>query len=235
MRGAIAFLTILPVRAGAAPPAAAWFPLIGALIGGAAGGVAYLAEAQLGSTVAAVLAITTLAILTGALHLDGLADCADGLGARGGREARLAVMRDSATGVFGALALLLWALLLVAALAGLDREDALRALVVVAATGRWAALLHTATAPPARRDGLGAGFAASGSALAIASLSAAAAALLVAGPGPGVAALAAAAAVAAAVSAWSRAQLGGRTGDTLGATVALTEAVAAVVLLGALQ
>jgi len=233
---AIAFLTILPVRLrGEAPPlakAAPWFPAVGALVGGLAGGVGYLAQPALGAGVAAVLAIAALAILTGGLHQDGLADCADGLGARGGgAERRLAVMRDSAIGTYGALALGLWLLLLVSALARLGRADAFAALVVAGAVGRWAALLHALGAPPARRDGLGAAFAVSPVAITVARGNAAAAALALADL-DGIAALGVATLVAALVSLWSRSALGGRTGDTLGAVVALTEAGVIVVLLG---
>jgi adenosylcobinamide-GDP ribazoletransferase len=232
---AIAFLTVMPVRLRRAPPlgaAAPWFPAVGAMVGATAGAVGYVARPALGATVAAVLAVAILVVLTGALHQDGLADCADGLGARGGgAERRLAVMRDSAIGTFGALALGLWLLLVVTALAGLAREDAFAALVVAAATGRWGTLLHAVSAPPARRDGLGAAFAVSPVALAIATVIAAAVAVGAAGVA-GVAALATTALAAALVSAWSRRALGGRTGDTLGAVVALAEAGVIVVLLG---
>jgi adenosylcobinamide-GDP ribazoletransferase len=232
---AIAFLTVVPVRLRRAPPlgaAAAWFPAIGAAVGAVAGAVGYLARPALGATVAAILAVAVLVVFTGALHQDGLADCADGLGARGGgAERRLAVMRDSSIGTFGALALGVWLLLLVSALAGLGRTDALAALVVAGALGRWAALLHALGAPPARRDGLGAAFGVSAGAVAVATVVAAAVALGLAGV-DGLGALGVAAVVAALVSAGSRRALGGRTGDTLGATVALTEASVLVVLLG---
>lgn len=207
-----------------------WFPVVGALVGAFAGGVGYLAEPALGPSVAAVLAVAALVAVTGGLHQDGLADCADGLGVRD-RQRRLAVMRDSAIGAFGALALLFWLLLLVSALAGLGREEAWRALVVAAATGRWSALLHAALAPPARADGLGAGFAVSRGSLALATVSAGAVAVGLAGPGHGAVVLAAASAVALAVTGLARAGLGGRTGDTLGATVAMAEVTVVVTLL----
>ncbi|GAC1521779.1 MAG: adenosylcobinamide-GDP ribazoletransferase [Thermoleophilaceae bacterium] len=226
----------MPVRLrGEARPlgaAAGWFPAIGALVGALAGGIGYVAEPGLGADVAAVLAVAVLVTVTGALHQDGLADCADGLGARGDRARRLAITRDSSIGTFGALALFIWLALLVAAISGLDRQDALGALVVVAATGRWAALVHATAAPPARPDGLGAAFAVSRPALATATLTAAAAALAISGIGHGLACLATAAVLALLVSAWARRSLGGRTGDTLGATVAITEVAVAVVLLG---
>lgn len=237
MRGAalaLSLLTVIPVRTSARPlgDAAAWFPAVGALIGVAAGGVRIGAEDLFDSpTVAAVLALLALVVLTGALHQDGLADCADAVGVRGGRARRLEVMRDSTIGTFGALALLFWGLLMVAALAAIDRDDALTTLVVVAAGGRWAALLHARITTPARDDGLGAGFAVTPVALAVATACAAAAALL--DPGPAFAALGAAALTAAATAAWARRALGGRTGDTLGATIALAEVAGMLVFLAA--
>jgi adenosylcobinamide-GDP ribazoletransferase len=232
---AVAFLTIVPVRLRDPAPslgaAAAWFPAVGAAIGALAGGVAYLAIPRLGPTVAAVLAAAVLVIATGALHADGLADCADGLGVRGDRQRRLAVMRDSTIGTFGALALGLWLLLLVSALAGLDRNGAFEALVVAAALGRWVALVHAVATSPARRDGLGAGFSPSVPSLAFATATAAAAALLIEGVVDGLITLAVALVTGLIVSAWSRMAIGGRTGDTLGATVALTEAAIVVTVL----
>src|SRR5439155_21383041 len=83
---ALAFLTVLPVRprgdAAALRAAAAWFPAVGAVIGAIAGGVWIAAEPTLGAAVAGVLATIALIVVTGALHQDGLADCADGLGVR---------------------------------------------------------------------------------------------------------------------------------------------------------
>ncbi len=119
---------------------------------------------------------------------------------RGDRERRLAVMRDPATGVFGTLALLIWGLLLTTAIASLGNEDALRALVVAATIARTAALVHAAAAPPARTDGLGAGFTPGSGAIAVAAVATIAAAILVAGPANGLAALAAGALVALATT-----------------------------------
>jgi adenosylcobinamide-GDP ribazoletransferase len=233
---AFAFLTIVPVRLrGAVPPlgaAAPWFPLVGAGVGAVAGGVAWLAQPSLGAGVAAALGAGVLVVLTGALHIDGLADCADGLGARvGDRDRRLAIMRDSTIGAFGAVAVGLWLVLLVSALGALGRDDAFSALIVATTSGRWAALLHAVTAAPARPDGLGAAFDVAAVALAIATLTAAGAAIGLEGI-DGLAALAAAAVVAGLMTLWARRALGGRTGDTLGATVAVGEVVVVVVLLG---
>lgn len=232
---AASFLTIVPVRLRAPVPAlgtaAPWFPVVGAVVGAAAGGVYYLAQPSLGPLTAAVLAVLALVVMTGALHQDGLADCADGLGVRSDRARRLLVMRDPTVGTFGVLALGLWLLLVVAAMSGFTRDEAFRVLVTVAAVSRWAAVLHAIAAAPARSDGLGARFSVGPLHLAAATVPAILAALLV-GVGSGLAALGAGVGVAALVTLWSRAALGGRTGDSLGATVALTEAVAVCLVRG---
>jgi adenosylcobinamide-GDP ribazoletransferase len=228
---AVTFLTIVPLHRHAPSdlgPAAPWFPGVGALVGALAGALLFVAEPLVGAQVAATLAVAALVIVTGALHADGLGDCADGLGARGGRERRLDVMRDPAIGVFGMLALLGWALLVIGSLVRLGRTDALLTLVSAAAIGRWSALLHAAAAAPARRDGLGAGFAVTPAALAVATLATLAVALLANPLSRGLAGLLAGVVAAALVSLWARRTLGGRTGDTLGAAVALGEVAVCV-------
>jgi adenosylcobinamide-GDP ribazoletransferase len=219
---AITLLTILPAPASTTglDGAAGWFALVGAGIGALTTGVRVGAEQLLGRTPATVLAMIALVVVSGALHQDGLADTADGLGARGGRDRRLEVMRDSATGVFGALALIGWALLLLTTLASLDAAHVLAALITACALARWAALVHTLATPTARRDGLGAALHVSRSAL-----------LAVCGPIPGVGALGAAALSAALSVLFVRRTLGGRTGDTIGATITITEVVVCTTLL----
>lgn len=232
---AIAFLTILPVPSAGESglgSAAAWFPVVGAGVGALAGGVRLLCGEAVGATVATVLAMIVLVVVTGALHQDGLADTADGLGVRGDRARRLEVMRDSSTGVFGALALIGWALLLYTTVASLGGGDALRALVVACALARWAALAHAAATSPARSDGLGAALHVGKVALGVATALAAIIALGVGGLVPGAAAIGTAVVVAWLSVLFARGTLGGRTGDTLGATVALVEVAVCVVLLG---
>jgi adenosylcobinamide-GDP ribazoletransferase len=233
-RIAIGLLTVIP--AGAPPEGeglgvgAGWFPILGAGIGAAAGAVRLAAAAPLGRTVAAALAVVTLVTVTGALHQDGLADLADALGARGGRDRRLEVMRDSAVGAFGVVALILWAVLLTAVLAALPSHRAIEVLTIACALGRWGAVLHAAALRPARAEGLGASFRPRPAGVLAAS--ALAAATVAPAPGPAAAALGATVATTAAVVWLARRLLGGQTGDTLGASVALTEVVAAAVLLG---
>jgi adenosylcobinamide-GDP ribazoletransferase len=237
---AFSFLTILPLRLGGRENAGVndgvlWFPLVGAVVGALAGAVRLVAQPLLGVSVSSVLALIALVALTGALHLDGLADCADGLGVRGNRERRLEVMRDSAVGAFGAVALLGWALLFLSALESLSDVHALRALVAAASLGRWTAMLHAVSAPPARTAGLGAGFHPSRTQLVTAGALAATLAELACGPLPGLAAIGAALLTAALSTVCARKALGGRTGDTLGATIVITEVVVCLALLAVWQ
>src|SRR5579864_5022182 len=135
---AVAFLTRLPagrlvVLDGAdVARGAALFPFVGAAIGAAVGGVAYGLAQAVPSLAAAGIAIALGALLTGALHLDGLADAADALGART-RGRALEVMRDHATGAYGATALVLDLLVKVSALASLADDH--RVVAYAAAAG----------------------------------------------------------------------------------------------------
>jgi adenosylcobinamide-GDP ribazoletransferase len=232
---AVGFLTILPVPAVDPGPegvgrAAGWFPLVGAGVGALAGGVRALLQPALGPLPATVLAVVALVTVTGALHQDGLADTADGLGARGSSERRLAAMRDSAIGAYGVLALLGWGVLMVSTLAELSIARSLATLIAAAAAARWAALLHATATPPARTDGLGAAFHVDARTLLLASVPSIGVVLLCGGPIGGLAVAAAVAATAGSTSAFARRTLGGRTGDTLGATVALAELTACLTL-----
>ena len=228
---------MVPVRTcdgrGAAS-APAWFGLVGALIGAVAAVVHAVAHFALGDAVAAVLSIGAMVLLTGGLHQDGLADCVDAIGVRGHRERRLQVMREPTIGSYGALALVFWALLSTTSLAALSAREAAWALVCAASAGRLAALLHASWTPPARRDGLGAAFTPSPPAVVLTALTATGLAVL----GFGVraaAALLAAGVAAALVAGWARRRLGGRTGDTIGASVVLAELGVVLVLLATAQ
>jgi len=228
-RAAITFLTIVPLRpAATARPlrdAVVWFPVVGALVGAAAGGIRAGADPLLGADLATILALAAGVVLTGGLHHDGLADSADGLGPRT-TERSLQAMRDSSTGAFGVLALIGWALVAWAALAPLDGLRGFTLLLAAGALGRAAAVIHAAVLAPARSDGLGADFTVTqGPALATTLL---AVGIAVAALGP-VAAGVSCAAGAAVVVLWTglvRRRFGGRTGDTLGATVLLVELAA---------
>jgi adenosylcobinamide-GDP ribazoletransferase len=101
-----------------------WAPLVGLLLGGPATGIAVLGARWVSPLVGAVLGVAALALLTRGLHLDGLADTADGLGPLRGRERALEVMRRGDIGPFGVVTLVLTLLLQVACLATLLTVDA---------------------------------------------------------------------------------------------------------------
>ena len=237
---AAGFLTRVPLpppalSEGGLAPAMAAFPVVGAAIGGVAG-LVWLAGCRLLPVLpAALLAVLAGVALTGALHEDGLADFADGLGARGDRAARLAVMRDSRTGAFGALALGFSVLLRAAALAAAPGGLAgLGALVAAGALSRAAMPAAMQVMGPARTDGLGAS-----AGLPDASVAAAAVVLgllaAIAGLGFGGALAAALAALAATavIVALARRTLGGFTGDVLGAVAQLVEIAVLLAAAGA--
>lgn len=236
-RLAVSFLTIVPVRARSMRSeeigsAAAWFPLVGAAVGAVAGGVRAGVAPLVGQGPATVVALIVGIVLTGGLHQDGLADAADGLGARGGPARGLEAMRDSATGAFGALALIAWAFLVVTTVAQMSSGQAVVALTVAAALGRLAAVGHALACRPARSDGLSAAFRPTPTVGAVAAVTGIGLSLGLAGPLGGAAALGAGALVCLGSVVIARRRFGGRTGDTLGATVCLTEAVVCLTLLG---
>jgi adenosylcobinamide-GDP ribazoletransferase len=165
IRNALSFYTRLPVAgAGAGPDfaAASWPVAVAGAIVGAWGGVCavFLSLLGLSADISAVGALVAMALLTGALHEDGLADFVDGLGGGVDRAARLAIMRDSRLGSFGALALFASVLLRTFAIAGIMRFDAavvVSLLSCVGAASRVAGLAPMLMLAPARSDGAGAG------------------------------------------------------------------------------
>lgn len=185
----------------------------------------------------AVLALTATLALTGALHEDALADCADGFGGGRTRERKLAIMRDSRIGAYGAAALVLSLLLRASALASLaaNPRHAATALLAAAAVSRAACLAPPALLPAARADGAGMTAGGIGSSrLFVACGIAAAAAIGLGGlghSGPCRVAVALAAAVATtwATCALARRQIGGQTGDVAGAAQQISEAAVLLV------
>ena len=230
---ALAFLTRVPVgRLTALGPddvarGAVLFPVVGAGIGALVGGVAVGLDSRLGLLLASALALAVEALVTGAIHLDALADTADGLGAST-RERALEVMREPTIGSFGATALGLDLLVKTAALAALlDGPDPVLAAVAAFALGRAAPLALSWTLPYARAEG------GLGATLERAPWLAAG---LLLGIGVAVAALGvrglwlAAGAVGAAlvVGLVARSRFGGVTGDVLGAAVEVITTLALV-------
>ena len=229
---ALQFLTRLPVGAPARSPpgalaaSAPMFPLVGALIG-AAGGLVFALAAALGlpPMLAALLAVAVQVLLTGGLHEDGLADVADGFGGGRTRADKLRILSDPRIGSFGAMALMLALLARIGALAALESPALVTAVLVAAgATSRAAVPVIMVSLAPAKNEGLAAAAgrphplrAAAGAAIAIL------AALALLPPAMATAGLLAAAGAALATGNLARHQIGGHTGDVLGAAQQLTE------------
>ena len=215
------------------------YPLVGALVGLIAATVLLVAyRAGLPPILAALLAVATTVLVTGALHEDGLADLADGFGGGRDRARKLAIMRDSRIGSYGVLALIFSIGLRSVSLAALATSwhgeapwQAAAALIAAQSLSRGGLAAIMACLPPARTDGL---------------------ASLVGRPGPGVAVTAILVAGVLAfllldwtVAVWAliaclvaqsvlailaRRQIGGYTGDVLGAAQQIGEMAVLLVL-----
>jgi len=216
VREALAFLTPLGRATTPTPRALAWFAPVGLLVGGLTGAVWWAAGEVWEPGVAAALVVIADLTLTGLLHLDGLADSADGLLPPLPLERRLEVMREPTLGAFGVgvsggALLLRWS-----TLAALSPEPVL--LAGLWATSRAAMAVVVISVPYARPAGIASAFlgARVGPWLIVASLLGPAAATLATG-GAGLAAAGAVAGGAAGVAALARHRLGGFTGDVLGA------------------
>jgi adenosylcobinamide-GDP ribazoletransferase len=236
---ALAFLTRLPVRERPAwrdadlAASVPLFPVVGALIG-VAGSIGYALAVWLGLPPwpAATIALATTIWLTGALHEDGLADFADGCGGGRTREDKLRIMRDPRVGSYGAIALILALLARAGALAALAAPWAVgAALVAAGAVSRAALPAVMASLPNARADGLAAGAGRPHPLRAAAAVVVAALIAIVLLGQAAPAAVLAGVAGALAVALLARRQIGGYTGDVLGAVQQLAEIG---VLLGAL-
>jgi adenosylcobinamide-GDP ribazoletransferase len=169
LRLSVTLLTVIPLRDPVTEPsrdtaaaAMTWAPAVGLLLGGIAAAVLVVADHPLGAgpLTAAGLAVAALALLTRGLHLDGLADLADGLGSGQPAARALDIMRRSDIGPFGIVTLVLTLVIQVGALAHAEAAGGGRgpaALIAAAVTGRlaltWACRRGVAAARP---SGLGA-------------------------------------------------------------------------------
>jgi adenosylcobinamide-GDP ribazoletransferase len=239
---ALSFLTRVPVprrvvldgddvaRAGPA------FPVIGAGIGVAVGALAAALAHSFTSLLATAIALAAGALLTGALHLDALADTADALGG-GSRERALQIMREPTLGAFGVVAVALDLLLKAAALNALvGHHRVVRVALAAGALSRVAPVLLAAALGYAR-SGSGTGVALTRGSRLLAGLAAAIAVAIavVALGGDGAVLVGVTAAVVAAFALVLHRWLGGVTGDTLGAALEVSETlmlVVAVALVG---
>jgi adenosylcobinamide-GDP ribazoletransferase len=201
-------------------------PVIGGIIG-VFGAVVYglLCLMHLPALPTAALAIAAMVGVTGCLHEDGLADVADGFGGGATRERKLEIMRDSRIGTYGVCALVLSLLLRVSALASLrDPTFVFAALIAAHAAARAGLPAFMRWVSPARADGLSAGAGTPPLASAITAIALGIAALVIClGVTKGLVALAVLACVHLFMAWLCRRQIGGQTGDVLGAVEQISE------------
>lgn len=202
-----------------------WFPAVGLLIGVVLLLLDRGLERILPSGPADALLIVALALLTGGLHLDGVADTADGMAVQGDRATRLGVMSAGNIGPAGVMSLALVLLVQWSALTSLDAPLRSAAIVLAPALARWSIAPVAALFPPARPRGIGhalqqglwpsavplAAFIAFGASVALFGL-------------PGLVLPLAAAAAAMLVAAAAARLLEGVTGDTFGACIEISQA-----------
>lgn len=207
------------------------FPLAGLAIGALLAGLNGLVTPLFSRPLADALLITALAALTGALHLDGLADVCDAIAARGSRERFLAVMKDSHVGAVGAVGLVLGLLLKWQALVAVPGELKWQALLLFPLLARFGQVQTIVFARNARQDGLGSTFTAGAGAgqLAIAGLTALIAAWLLMAA-TGVLVLAGVMIATWLLRAWFNRKIGGITGDVVGCINELNEILALLLL-----
>ena len=233
--GAVQFLTRVPVRLRAAPALAAcvpWFPVVGALIGAAVGGVAVFSMEWLPASVAATIAVIFGVALTGAFHEDGLADTMDALGAMT-PERRREILKDSRHGSYGVAAMCSTIILRIVCVAALGPAVAFGGLVAAHTLGRGASVVVMRTARPVPEPGLGADYSRAVSRSAAIVGAGAALALTALATGWWVLPLAGAAALAAALMTGLAVRcFEGISGDILGAVEQAAECAVLVVVSG---
>ena len=159
LKVALAFLTRIPINHGpqiSLRRSAALFPLVGAFIGLIGGLVFYLSSAILPPLVSASISILVTVAITGAFHLDGLADICDGLIGGWNREERLKILKDSRHGTYGVAAISLQLILQVCLLSALSPRDGLFTLIVLHTLSRLVPIFLMLIPATAGHDGMGA-------------------------------------------------------------------------------
>lgn len=224
------FLTRVPVPFKSINPArlsraSAWFPIVGLLVGGAATVSYRLLTPHLGRPLTSLAVVLLMILITGGLHEDGLADCADAFGGGWTREDRLRILKDSRIGSFGAIALILALGARVLLLASMPMSKVVSYLMCAQVLSRWTPLPLSAMLPSAKAsEGQGGRMAgktswstvAVGTALAIVPVIYL---LRVSAWEPVVAVLA----IAAISGCYYQRRLAGITGDCMGATIQISE------------
>ena len=234
---AFRFMTIIPLPGSKhgdlqdVGRATAFFPLVGLLVGAVPALSVSLTGLIWSAPVTAVTAVILWVILTAGLHVDGLADLADGLGGGWDIESRLRIMKDSAIGTYGALAvgslLILKAVFIFELLAHPENSGILlpcAALILIPAAARCAQVLSIRIFPSAKKEGFGIIFKNSVRNIDwAAALITAAAALSAVWGLAGLVILGSAIVFMLALGSWINSRLGGLNGDSYGAVCELTE------------
>ncbi len=158
LRQALLFLTVLPLTAPAGSTqqlgrSLAYFPLIGLGLGLLLAGANYLLGIFFPPSVCALLVLLLLIYATGALHLDGVADTADGMYGIRDRASRLRIMKDSRVGAMGVVALCCLLLLKVVTLSAIPVVAQWQVLIALPVVGRWMMVALAVLAPYARSEG----------------------------------------------------------------------------------
>lgn len=159
LKVALAFLTRIPISHGpqiSLRRSAALFPLVGAFIGLVGGSVFYLSSAILPTLVSASISILVTVAITGAFHLDGLADICDGLIGGWNRAERLKILKDSRHGTYGVVAISLQLILQVSLLSALSPRDGLLTLIVLHTVSRLVPIFLMLIPATSGHDGMGA-------------------------------------------------------------------------------
>ena len=202
------------------------FPIVGLTVG-TLGGLLYwlLHKAGLPPLLAAAWTLAGTMTITGALHEDGLADTADGFGGGATPARKMEIMRDSRIGSYGALALLLSVIVRVAAVAALDQPPlVIKAMVLAGILGRSGIIVLLLGLAPARNNGMGASVGRPEAWSAALGLGLALAASLLSLPLlPAISAVVLGLGSSFVVMKFADKQIGGHTGDVLGACEVVTE------------
>lgn len=238
---ALRFMTIIPIKwkegedMGEVARSISFFPFVGLIIGLINWGLYKLSILFFSPLFTSILVLVLWVVLTGGLHLDGLADTADGVWGGTSRERRLEIMKDSRTGAFGVLALICFLLLKTGALFehfSSNDSAVLSVLVTAPLMGRWISVFSIYFFKTARKEGLGSFFKSNtGRKELIISLLLTLVGVYIFAGYNGLTAMAIVTSLSLAASLFFNGKLGGLTGDIYGALCESAELQTLVVLL----
>lgn len=239
IQSAFLLLTRLPCggrerRTMVEPEQSVWaYPLVGCILGGILYALATVASAGLPVEITAILILGASLLLTGAMHEDGLADCADGFWGAWTPEKRLKIMRDSQIGTYGVCTLSIMLLLRWQAFAGITVEENLLVIVGVFAFSRSLLPVAMLVMPYARKDGLAVSRRVPSLAATIIALTLGTGALILCTPNVTSAILMVCISIATLIGLMmlATAKIGGITGDVLGAILITVETAALLCLM----